>query len=594
MKIIRAVLIVLALSILVKAPISSAQQHTLAQASPSNTTSPPKDTFTIDPALLGIVGAWITIMQFYFERRKEARETKRARFEFIKELLKEIKNQEGVRNILAILNSTGYRNFSIQFPGADKPTSFNVTDELLIKALKSPEEVSKIQNGILKFREKPEDADTTKLVEQYEEVLSTELTIREWFDQFFSSLSEVENSIHQGICSADDYRPYIGDWILRLCDNEYKLKSSAAYLAIHSYIHRIGYVPLLKLLDRFGYKVVASQYSWYDFSDFSQKSLVNQALSLAKASKLIYEDQDLIERVVELWLDDHPEQDIHEISDEDYLKSNLRRKLNEGIQSHENKLYANFFYVKNSDGVGALAFKTQTLIVLVFLSENESKTSSATNVKYHTRLVRLSTEVASIDPLEEDWKPAKGYVHRGFKAAWKSIEESVVRQLAQWNEGRSTQMPLLITGHGLGGALATIAAASLVKRNFNIQSVFTFGQPRVGDFIFSVETGLLLKDKFFRYVNGDDIVPHIPPPYLPWNPFGLYAHVGQIVHIDDRGNLKIRPNPTVRSMDLLIGLLRDTFSPNFSMIDDNRIEAYINNLIKVSEIEKAREASRFM
>ena len=44
---------------------------------------------------------------------------------------------------------------------------------------------------------------------------------------------------------------------------------------------------------------------------------------------------------------------------------------------------------------------------------------------------------------------------------------------------------ITVTGHSLGGALATHALAILTAQGFKIKNFYTFGSPRVGDPKFS-------------------------------------------------------------------------------------------------------------
>mmetsp|Transcript_22729 Transcript_22729/g.51993 ORF Transcript_22729/g.51993 Transcript_22729/m.51993 type:complete len:404 (-) Transcript_22729:194-1405(-) len=67
-----------------------------------------------------------------------------------------------------------------------------------------------------------------------------------------------------------------------------------------------------------------------------------------------------------------------------------------------------------------------------------------------------------------------------------------------------------ITGHSLGGAMAVLAAFWL-RETHNEQkvSVYTFGQPRVGNYALSVHIDSRLPE-YYRIINAADIVPHIP------------------------------------------------------------------------------------
>uniref|UniRef100_A0A1I7Y4M5 Lipase_3 domain-containing protein n=1 Tax=Steinernema glaseri TaxID=37863 RepID=A0A1I7Y4M5_9BILA len=65
-----------------------------------------------------------------------------------------------------------------------------------------------------------------------------------------------------------------------------------------------------------------------------------------------------------------------------------------------------------------------------------------------------------------------------------------------------------VTGHSLGGALASLTALKLVTGE-GIQLV-TFGEPRIGDYHFAYTLRSFLPN-MFRVVHGSDPIPHGPP-----------------------------------------------------------------------------------
>ena len=81
---------------------------------------------------------------------------------------------------------------------------------------------------------------------------------------------------------------------------------------------------------------------------------------------------------------------------------------------------------------------------------------------------------------------------------------------------RPTQR-IWLTGHSLGGALATLAAAHLGPET--IQGLYTFGCPRVGDAPFA---SVLPAQSYVRFVHRDDWVPTVPPGILG------YVHAGAL------------------------------------------------------------------
>ncbi len=70
---------------------------------------------------------------------------------------------------------------------------------------------------------------------------------------------------------------------------------------------------------------------------------------------------------------------------------------------------------------------------------------------------------------------------------------------------------LWITGHSLGGALAVLATAKLrFEKAQPVSGLYTYGQPRVGDFEFCSRFDQGFGDYTFRFVNFQDIVPRVP------------------------------------------------------------------------------------
>ena len=75
-------------------------------------------------------------------------------------------------------------------------------------------------------------------------------------------------------------------------------------------------------------------------------------------------------------------------------------------------------------------------------------------------------------------------VHEGFLAAYTALAPAVLvgvqSALPLSAAGAMSEKPLLVTGHSLGGAMATIAAFELALLGYNVRLI-TFGSPRVGN-----------------------------------------------------------------------------------------------------------------
>jgi len=107
-------------------------------------------------------------------------------------------------------------------------------------------------------------------------------------------------------------------------------------------------------------------------------------------------------------------------------------------------------------------------------------------------------------------------VHSGFLGEFNKIWGSVSANINEY----ARNIPVWVTGHSLGGALATLAGMS-----YAFENVITFGEPRVG---YHIDKTFKAKNHI-RYVNGDDPVTKVPPELL----FG-YDHHGEVARIEDK------------------------------------------------------------
>jgi triacylglycerol lipase len=118
-------------------------------------------------------------------------------------------------------------------------------------------------------------------------------------------------------------------------------------------------------------------------------------------------------------------------------------------------------------------------------------------------------------------------VHSGFTEALDEVWEPLLESATD------PGLPVRVTGHSLGAALATLAAARLSELGRTIDAVYTFGQPRtgLGDFADAYDERLL--DVTFRVVNHVDLVARVP------SLFQGFRHVGRRVYFDGKGGLHV-------------------------------------------------------
>lgn len=104
-------------------------------------------------------------------------------------------------------------------------------------------------------------------------------------------------------------------------------------------------------------------------------------------------------------------------------------------------------------------------------------------------------------------------VHVGFEDAYRSIESILMDHC-------KNEDTVIIAGHSMGGAIATLAAYKLARTVSNVTCV-TFGSPRVGNRAFAKNFNLIVPNSY-RLVHGNDAITKWPK-LLSW-----YRHVDSL------------------------------------------------------------------
>ena len=165
-----------------------------------------------------------------------------------------------------------------------------------------------------------------------------------------------------------------------------------------------------------------------------------------------------------------------------------------------------------------------------------------------------------------------GRVHRGFKREvddlWPQLEAALV----------ANDKPLWFTGHSLGGAMTALCAGRCKLSSISSEpaGIHTFGSPRVGDRAYVNYVKLPL----YRWVNNNDIVTRVPPPW-----FG-YRHAGKEMYLNSNGKLR-RLSGWQRAKDRVRGFIRG--------IREGRVDPFtdhlqVNYITYLHELVKADEA----
>lgn len=124
-----------------------------------------------------------------------------------------------------------------------------------------------------------------------------------------------------------------------------------------------------------------------------------------------------------------------------------------------------------------------------------------------------------------------GSVHAGMglsaNVAWRQISR-IIRIFPN--------LPIVIAGWGVGGAIAQLVAVHAHLDGKTVDSIYTFGSHRVGDLEFANRFNHVFHGRAFRFVNHDDVATR-----TPLHRHG-YRHTDQMVWLLSDGGLTTNPN----------------------------------------------------
>jgi len=199
------------------------------------------------------------------------------------------------------------------------------------------------------------------------------------------------------------------------------------------------------------------------------------------------------------------------------------------------------FLARSSDGYAVLAFRgTET-------------------AKRHDIVVDAAAMKVSV---------LEGRIHSGFRTAYASVARDVQKNVLKLGD-----IPLYITGHSLGAALATIATQSLehhLRIRELIAACYTFGSPRVGDRRYDRE----FRSPIYRVVNTTDIVTVIPLLAMG------YIHIGDIRYLGRPDGEFRRGIPILQRWYLFILAMFKFFGP---VVGDHAIVEYRRKLEAIAQ-----------
>ncbi len=200
-------------------------------------------------------------------------------------------------------------------------------------------------------------------------------------------------------------------------------------------------------------------------------------------------------------------------------------------------------------------------------NETDTQAFLAKNDQFAVLAFR-GTEVTKFEDVKIDATASRmsvldGRVHAGFRNAYESVAKDIEEEVLKLGT-----IPLYITGHSLGAALATVATQRL-EHNPHIREIiaacYTFGSPRVGNSHYDVE----FKSPIYRVVNTTDIVTVIPLLAMG------YIHIGDVRFLGAKDGEFQRGIPIFRRLFLFLLTMLKFFSP---VVGDHSIVQYRRKL----------------
>lgn len=291
----------------------------------------------------------------------------------------------------------------------------------------------------------------------------------------------------------------------------------------------------------------------------------------------------------------------------DYFLKHIETLLGEQKKSAVVKLIELLGYDHEEELKKLIAELKLLKLELIQTFDKEGSQAILLGYQDHLILAFRGTEPTSVKDIRSDAEgfkvecPSGGYMHSGFQKAYAHIGGEIQDRL---NQDDCKDKLLFITGHSLGGSLATVAT-KVLKHQGQIAACYTFGSPRVGD----IEWIGNVKDPIYRVVNAADAVTMLPPgdatvSILGWlaklipqfgkswsntitSSFGGYMHCGDMRYLENISKGQFDQAKLLYSVSLFYRVKGLFFFNRFAWgkpLSDHSIRVYRKKLERIAEI----------
>lgn len=165
-----------------------------------------------------------------------------------------------------------------------------------------------------------------------------------------------------------------------------------------------------------------------------------------------------------------------------------------------------------------------------------------------------------------------GPVHTGF---WDSTA-TILGDIHAALRARPV-LPIVATGHSLGGDQVSITALDLITSKFPVDRVITFGGARPGGVEFKQSYDRRLGDRTCCWVDARDIIPR-----LPFTEMG-YVGIGQMGFLRSVGGMVVNPTGWEMLHDDVVGVYNSIKAGHIDFISDHSLSHYQDRIIKLTQ-----------
>uniref|UniRef100_A0A915PEJ0 Fungal lipase-like domain-containing protein n=1 Tax=Meloidogyne floridensis TaxID=298350 RepID=A0A915PEJ0_9BILA len=183
------------------------------------------------------------------------------------------------------------------------------------------------------------------------------------------------------------------------------------------------------------------------------------------------------------------EENIRKCLNKTFINYELINVTKVYCNGHESQICSGFVALSHDDKAIILSFRGTNSFTQLLLESSEIACKSQTEVNIGGKVATYFTEI-----------------YEQLKA--EGIITCVINLIKIY-----TDYKLWVTGHSLGGALASLAAAEIASSGLiNAQNIklLTLGQPRTGNWVWAAAMDQILPYYNYRVVNHRDVIVHLP------------------------------------------------------------------------------------